>query len=186
MSIKEILKNNSFLMKESLRILKDSLSKIGNGKVNLALLSDIIVQSYGSKFKISQISRITAIDSRTAVIEPWDNTLIAAIEKSILSSNVGLGSIKSGESLRISFPAMTEEKRLQMIKVIRLKGESNRVALRMIRRDSNNSLKKLSSNNCISLDELKVYQKKIQVETNFMIAASDSTIEDAEKQILIF
>ncbi|HAT9430840.1 TPA: ribosome recycling factor, partial [Legionella pneumophila subsp. pneumophila] len=141
--INEIKQDSEKRMKKTIEALHTDMSKIRTGRANASLLDHVMVDYYGSPTPLSQVANITTSDSRTILVTPWEKSMVAAIEKAILNSDLGLNPATAGTAIRVPMPPLTEERRKELIKVVRHEGEQGRVSIRNIRRDANNQLKEL-------------------------------------------
>jgi ribosome recycling factor len=172
--IEDIIHDAEQRMKKSLDNLKNELSKIRSGRAHPALLEHITVSYYGSEVSINQVASITALDARTLNVSVWDKGAYTDVEKAILTSDLGLNPVSTGDSLKVPLPPLTEDRRKELIKVVRSEVEQGRVAVRNIRRDANNHLKDLVKEKEISEDDERRGEDRIQKLT-------DSTINEIEK-----
>ncbi|OGQ14029.1 MAG: ribosome recycling factor [Deltaproteobacteria bacterium RIFCSPHIGHO2_02_FULL_40_11] len=167
-------------MKKAIENLKKELSKIRTGRANPALLDTIQVDYYGTKTQLKNMANISAPEARLLVIQPWDVSQIAAIEKTILEADLGLTPNNDGKVIRIQVPQLTEERRRDLVKVVKKVGEEARVSVRMIRRDANEELK----NQNLPEDDIRKKQELIQKETNHFIQEIDTLLVSKEKDIM--
>ena len=169
-----LLKDLTEKMEKSVTALKNAFNKIRTGRANPAILDDINVDYYGNPTPINQTSNISVEEGRSLVISPWDKNLIPEIEKAILSSDLGLNPSTSGDLIRVTMPALTEETRQDYIKQARAEAENSRISIRNIRRDANNSAKDMQQSSEISEDDLRRIEDLIQKETDKFISIVDS------------
>ena len=163
------------------------LSEFGSiraGRANPHVLDKITVDYYGVPTPLQQVGNITVPEARMIQIQPWDGSLIKAIEKAILTSDLGINPSNDGKIIRLVFPELTEERRKQLVKDVKKKGEGAKVAIRNIRRDANDSFKKLSKSSDVSEDEIKKLEEKIQKMTDKYIKEIDKAVEKKSKEIL--
>ncbi|MCI5994402.1 MAG: ribosome recycling factor [Blautia sp.] len=163
------------------------LSEFGSiraGRANPHVLDKITVDYYGVPTPLQQVGNITVPEARMIQIQPWDGSLIKAIEKAILTSDLGINPSNDGKIIRLVFPELTEERRKQLVKDVKKKGEGAKVAIRNIRRDANDSFKKLSKSSDVSEDEIKELEEKIQKMTDKYIKEIDKAVEEKSKEIL--
>ena len=179
-----LLKELTEKMEKSVNALKNAFNKIRTGRANPAILDDINVDYYGNPTPINQTSNISVEEGRSLVISPWDKNLIPEIEKAILSSDLGLNPSTSGDLIRVTMPALTEETRQDYIKQARAEAENSRISIRNIRRDANEELKKLLKSKEIGEDEEKKFEKKIQTITDKHISLVDEKVSSKEKEIM--
>ena len=179
-----LLKDLTEKMEKSVTALKNAFNKIRTGRANPAILDDINVDYYGNPTPINQTSNISVEEGRSLVISPWDKNLIPEIEKAILSSDLGLNPSTSGDLIRVTMPALTEETRQDYIKQARAEAENSRISIRNIRRDANNSAKDMQQSSEISEDDLRRIEYLIQKETDRFISIVDSDLKDKESDLL--
>ncbi len=184
MSIAEIKKTTEQKMQRSLDALKNDLAKIRTGRAHTGLLDHVQVDYYGSLVPISQVANLTMIDARTIGVAPWEKKLVAAVEKAIRDSDLGLNPATQGDLIRVPMPALTEERRRELTKVVRSEGETAKVAIRNLRRDANNTLKELLKAKEISEDEERRSQDEIQKLTDKSILDVDKQVQQKEAEVL--
>ncbi|QBR84276.1 ribosome recycling factor [Legionella israelensis] len=182
--INEIKQETEKRMKKAVESLQVDLTKIRTGRANVGLLDHVMVEYYGSPTPINQLANITVSDSRTLLITPWEKNMVAPIEKAILNSDLGLNPATAGNAIRVPMPPLTEERRKEMIKVVRGEAEQGRVAIRNIRRDANNQLKELVKDKQISEDEERRSTEVIQKLTDKYIAEVDLLLAEKEKDLM--
>lgn len=182
--IKEILADAKDRMEKSLESLRHDLAKIRTGRAHPDMLAHIMIDYYGIETPISQAANITILDARTLGITPWEKGLASKIEKAILMSDLGLNPANLGDSLRIPMPALNEERRKEMVKLVRGEAEKGRVAIRNIRRYANSDIKDLLKEKEISEDEAKKAEENIQKLTNDMIAKADVIVQEKEQDLM--
>jgi ribosome recycling factor len=173
-------------MEKSLKVLNRDLSKIRTGRASPALLEGIKVDYYGAPTPINQLATISVPESRLITIQAWDMKALPEIERAILKSELGLTPVNDGKIIRVSIPALTEERRKELIKLVKRVAEEYRVSLRSARRDANEDLKGLKKNKEISEDQFYKGQDDVQKITNQYIEKVDSIYSDKEKEILEF
>ena len=171
-------------MNKTLEALKHELVKIRTGRAHTSLLDHITVDYYGSNVPVNQAANVSVLDARTLAITAWDKKSIPAIEKAILNSDLGLNPVTAGEVIRIPLPPLTEERRKELIKVVRGEGEKAKVAVRNIRRDANHSFKEKIKDKTISEDDEHRGEEKVQKITDDHITKIDMLIEEKEKELL--
>lgn len=182
--MQDLKKKTNERMNGTINALKKDLASIRTGRASLALLDGIVVDYYGSLVPLSQVATLGIPDSRQIAIQPWEQKLISAIEKAILKSDLGLTPMNDGRIIRIVIPMLTEERRKQLVKVVRKKAEEARVAIRNIRRDINDELKKDEKENHLSEDDVKRLQVEIQKITDSFIGKVEEVILNKEKEIM--
>lgn len=171
-------------MEKSVEAFKVELSKVRTGRASLSLLDDISVDAYGSAMPLNQVGTLTIPESRMIAIQPWDPQLINAIEKAILKSGIGLTPISDGKVIRLNIPQLTEETRKDLVKQVKKVAEEFRVAIRNIRRDAIDTLKKQKKDKEISEDDLFKLQDEAQEETNTYVKEIDEITASKEKEVM--
>ena len=171
-------------MEKTTEALRRDLAKIRTGRANVAILDGIRVDYYGTISPLNQVASLQVADARLIVIKPWEKTMCAVLEKTIRQSDLGLNPSTDGEVVRVPIPPLTEERRKELVKMVKKIGEESKVALRTHRRDSNEMLKELSDEKQISEDDLSRGQKKVQDATDQYVAKIDEIVAKKEKEIL--
>jgi ribosome recycling factor len=171
-------------MEKSVAALKSQLSKIRTGRAHPSLLDSIMVPYYGADTPLKQVANIIAEDSRTLALSVFDKSAIQAVEKAIMNSGLGLNPMSAGASIRIPLPPLTEERRKDLIKVVRGEVENGRVAVRNVRRDANSDIKELLKEKEVSEDQSRAGEENIQSLTNEFIKAMDAILADKEKELM--
>lgn len=171
-------------MKGAIEVLKKDFGSIRTGRASLALLEGISVDYYGSQSPLSQVATLNVPDSRTISIQPWDPKVVNEIERAILRSDLGLTPTNDGILIRINIPPLTEERRKQLVKVVKKRTEEAKVAVRNIRRDTNEHLKKLNKDKELSEDDLKKALEEIQKLTDSYITKADEALKHKEDEIM--
>src|SRR6478735_8478095 len=171
-------------MNQSLAAFQNNLTKIRTGRANPALLDSIHVDYYGSAVPLSQVANVSLLDSRTISVQPWEKGMGAKIEKAIRESDLGLNPASMGDLIRVPMPPMSEERRKEMTKLVRHEGENAKVAVRNLRRDANESVKKLVKDKLASEDDQKRAEADIQKITDKHIIAIDQLVAGKEQEIL--
>lgn len=171
-------------MSKSVDALNDELATIRAGRANPHLLDKFKVDYYGSPTPLQQVANITVPEARMIQIQPWESSLIKEIEKVIMTSELGITPSNDGKVIRLVFPELTEERRKELFKDVKKKGENAKVAIRNIRRDANDAFKKANKANEISEDELKELEDKVQKATDKYIGEVDKSVDDKSKEIL--
>jgi len=183
-TIEEVKKTVEGKMDQSINAFKGNLTKIRTGRANPALLDSVQVDYYGSLLPISQVANMSLLDSRTISIQPWEKGMGAKIEKAIRDSDLGLNPASMGDLIRVPMPAMSEERRKELTKVVRGEGENAKIAVRNLRRDANESVKKLVKDKLASEDDQKRSEADIQKVTDRHIAAIDQLVAAKEADIM--
>ena len=184
MTLADIKKNAETKMGQSIEALKNNLSRIRTGRASPQLLDTIHVDYYGSMVPLSQVANLSLIDSRTIGVQPWEKNMAAKIEKAIRESDLGLNPASLGDLLRVPMPPMSEERRKEMTKLARNEGEASKVAVRNLRRDANESVKKLVKEKEASEDDQKRTEADIQKLTDKFIAEIDALVSAKEQDIM--
>lgn len=182
--LETIKKNTETKMQKSIEAFQSNLSKMRTGRAHPSLLDQVKVPYYGNDVPLSQVANITVSDSRTLSIAPWEKNLVPAIEKAILIAGLGLNPTTSGNAIRVPLPPLTEERRKEMIRIIRGEGEEARVVVRNIRRDANNELKELLKKKEITEDDERRSQDVIQKLTDKFIAELDKLLVVKEAELM--
>jgi ribosome recycling factor len=184
MSIADIKKNAEQKMLKSIESFKSELAKIRTGRAHPGILDQVHVDYYGSMVPISQVANVALVDARTISVQPWEKGMGAKIEKAIRESDLGLNPSSQGDLIRVPMPALTEERRKDLTKVVRSAGEDAKVAVRNLRRDANEHAKKLLKDKAITEDEDRRSQDDIQKLTDKTIAEVDKLVQSKEAEIL--
>jgi ribosome recycling factor len=171
-------------MDKSIQSLKGDLVKVRTGRASTALVDPVHVDYYGSSVPINQVANVTTPDARTIQVSPWEQNIIGAIEKAILAANLGLTPQNDGKVIRIPLPPLTEERRKDMVKLIKKMGEETKVAVRNHRRDANEEVKKQEKAKVMSEDEAKKALELVQKKTDEKVAEVDKVIAGKEKEIM--
>lgn len=171
-------------MNKTLRSLQGDLNKIRTGRASPALFDDIRVDYYGTPTPLKQMATLSVPESRLIIIQPWDPNTVGEIEKAILKSELGVTPTNDGKIIRITIPRLTEERRKELVKIVRKMGEQGKVAIRNIRRDANENLKHMEGEKLISQDELHQDMEKVQKVTDSFIRKVDEALSEKEKEIL--
>ncbi len=184
MSIAEIKQNAEQKMQQSMEAFKNSLTKIRTGRANPGILDTVQVDYYGSMVPISQVANVSLLDARTISVAPWEKGMGPKIEKAIRDSDLGLNPAAQGDLIRVPMPAMTEERRKELTKVVRSEGEHAKVAVRNLRRDANDHVKRLLKDKEISEDDERRSQDEVQKFTDRFIAEVDKLVAGKEQDIM--
>lgn len=182
----EIKKDAKVRMGKSLESLRLELAKIRTGRAHPSLLEHVNVEYYGSEVPISQAANVNIEDSRTLAVTPWDKTMVQVIEKAIMSSDLGLNPTTAGTVIRIPLPPLTEERRVELGKIVHHEGENAKIAIRNIRRDANHHLKELLKEKDISEDEERRSETEVQQITDEAVKNVDEIVAEKEKELLEF
>jgi len=184
MTIADIKNNLGTKMDQSIGAFKNNLTKIRTGRANPALLDSVHVDYYGSMVPLSQVANVALIDSRTISVQPWEKGMGAKIEKAIRESDLGLNPATVGELIRVPMPALTEERRKELTKVVKSAGEDAKIAVRNLRREANEQAKKLLKDKAITEDEDRRSQDEVQKLTDKTIVDIDKLVQAKEAEIM--
>ena len=184
--INEIKKDTEQRMEKSIEAFKTQISKIRTGRAHPSLLDGIHVEYYGATTPLRQLANVVAEDARTLAVSVFDRSLIQAVEKAIMTSDLGLNPSSAGTTIRVPLPALTEERRRDLTKVVRAEAEQGRVAVRNIRRDANDQIKALLKDKEISEDDERKAQDTIQKLTDAYVKRVDEALADKEKELMEF
>ena len=182
--INEIIKDADVRMKKSIDSLKGELAKIRTGRAHPSLLEHIMVDYYGSDTPLSQVASIGVEDARTLTITPWERPMVQAIEKAIMKSDLGLNPNSAGAVIRVPMPQLTEERRRDLVKIVRNEGENGKIAIRNIRRDANSDFKSLEKEKDISEDEEHNAQDQVQTLTDKFVKEVDTIVSVKEEDLM--
>lgn len=184
MSFSEILKQTEQRMHKSIEALKVNLSKIRTGRAHAGILDHVQVDYYGSMVPVSQVAAVNVADARTLTVQPWEKGMGAVIEKAIRESDLGLNPVTAGDSIRVPMPALTEERRRDLTKVVKSEGEDAKIAVRNLRRDANDDLKKRVKDKEISEDDERRGQQEVQKLTDKFVVEIDKLVAQKESEIM--
>lgn len=182
--IDDIKKDAAARMQKSIDSLVGELTKLRTGRAHTSILDHLKVSYYGSDVPLTQVATVVASDSRTLTITPWEKNMVQPIEKAIMTSDLGLNPATSGTVIRVPMPALTEQRRRDLVKVVRSEGEGARVAIRNVRRDANNDLKALLKEKDITEDDERRAQEDIQKLTDKFVAEVEKLLEAKEKDLM--
>lgn len=182
--IDEIIQDAQMRMSKSVDSLRTELTKIRTGRAHPSLLDQVMVDYYGSMTPIKQVANVVAEDSRTLAVTPWEKPMVGAIEKAIMTANLGLNPASQGTVIRVPMPMLTEERRRDLVKVVKAEGEAGKVAVRNIRRDANGDFKDLLKEKEISEDEARNAEEGIQKLTDKFVTEIDKLLEAKEKEMM--
>ncbi|MBJ7502991.1 MAG: ribosome recycling factor [Burkholderiales bacterium] len=184
MSAAEIKTSAEQKMHRSLESLKSNLAKIRSGRANAGILEHITVDYYGNPTPLSQVANLGLADARTINVQPFEKTMVAVIEKAIRDSDLGLNPVSQGTVIRVPMPPLTEERRRELTKLVKSEGEETKIAIRNLRRDANEHLKRLSKDKVISEDEERRAQDEVQKMTDRAVSDIDKIVVEKEKEIM--
>jgi ribosome recycling factor len=183
-SIAEIKKTAESKMGKSIESLKSDLQKVRTGRAHPGILDQVHVDYYGAMVPISQVANVSLLDARTISVQPWEKGMGAKIEKAIRESDLGLNPSSQGDLLRVPMPALTEERRKELTKLVRHEGENTKIAVRNLRRDANDQLKKLLKDKAVPEDDERRAQDEVQRLTDAVIAEIDRLVHQKEAEVL--
>jgi ribosome recycling factor len=184
MSVADVKKNTDQKMQKSIETLKADLAKVRTGRAHVGMLDHVQVDYYGTPTHINQVANVTLLDARTIGVQPWEKKMIATVEKAIRESDLGLNPSTQGDVIRVPTPALTEERRKEMVKLVKSEAEDAKIAIRNIRRDANEGLKKLLKDKAISEDDERRAQDDVQKLTDKFVAEVDKLVAEKEKEVL--
>ena len=182
--INDIQKSAENKMHRSLEVLKENLTKVRTGRAHTGLLDQVTVEYWGSEVPVSQVGNVTLLDARTIGVKPFESNMAAKIEKATRDSNLGLNPSSVGDLIRVPMPMLTEERRKDLIKVVRHEAEDGRVSIRNVRRDANDQIKKLLKDKAISEDDARRGEENIQKLTDKIIAEVDKILSIKEEDLM--
>ena len=184
MEIKEIISREEARMDKTIESLNHEFANVRTGRAHTSLLDSVMVDYYGAPTPVNQVANVSAPDPRMILIAPWDKTMIGAIEKAILTSDLGLNPNNDGDSIRLAIPQLTEERRKELVKVVSKKAEDAKVAIRNIRRDANDAIKKEEKAKTITEDVSKDGQEQVQKLTDKKIKVIEELRDTKEKDVM--
>jgi len=184
MAVADVKKSTDTRMQKSIETLKVDLAKVRTGRAHVGLLDHVMVDYYGSPTQLTQVANVTLIDARTIGVQPWEKKMVTTVEKAIRDADLGLNPSTQGDMIRVPTPPLTEERRKEFVKLVKNEGEDAKIAVRNIRRDANESLKKLLKDKECSEDDERRAQDEIQKLTDKFVSEVDKLIADKEKELL--
>ncbi|AJX16769.1 ribosome recycling factor [Burkholderia ubonensis] len=184
MSVADVKKGVEQKMQRSIEAFKNDLAKIRTGRAHTGLLDHVQVDYYGSMVPISQVANLTLVDARTIGVQPWEKNMVAKVEKAIREADLGLNPATSGDLIRVPMPPLTEERRRELTKVVKSEGETAKVAIRNLRRDANEQLKKLVKDKEISEDDERRAGDDVQKLTDKHVTEIDKLVQSKEAEIM--
>ena len=184
MTIADVKKNTDQRMHKSIDTLKADLAKVRTGRAHVGMLDHIMVDYYGNPTQLTQVANVTLVDARTLGVQPWEKKMVAVVEKAIREADLGLNPSTQGDLIRVPTPALTEERRKEMVKLVKSEAEDAKIAIRNIRRDANEGLKKLLKDKECSEDDERRAQEDIQKLTDKFVTEIDKLVVDKEKEVL--
>lgn len=184
MSTADVKKNTEQKMHKSIETLKGNLAKVRTGRAHAGILDHIMVDYYGSPTQLTQVANVTLIDARTIGVQPWEKKMVAVVEKAIRESDLGFNPSTQGDLIRVPTPPLTEERRKEIVKMVKGEAEDAKIAVRNIRRDANEALKKLVKDKACSEDDERRAQDEVQKLTDKFVVEIDKLISEKEKEIM--
>lgn len=184
MTIAEVKKNTDQRMNKTIETLKADLAKVRTGRAHTGILDHVQVDYYGNPTLLSQVANVTLIDARTIGVQPWEKKMIGVVEKAIREADLGLNPATQGDVIRVPTPPLTEERRKEMVKLVKSEAEDAKIAIRNIRRDANEGLKKILKDKECSEDDERRAQEDIQKLTDRFVAEVDKLVAEKEKEVL--
>lgn len=184
MTVSDVQSQMRSKMAQSVAAFSHNLTRIRTGRANPALLDTVVVEYYGSHVPISQVANVSLLDARTISVQPWEKDMGAKIEKAIRESDLGLNPASMGDLIRVPMPPMSEERRVEMTKIVRAEGENAKIAIRNLRREANEAIKKLVQDKEVTEDGQRRAEADIQKETDKRVAEVDDLVAAKEKDIL--
>lgn len=184
MTVADVKKNAEQRMHKSIETLKADLAKVRTGRAHTGILDHIMVDYYGNPTNLTQVANVTLVDARTIGVQPWEKKMVAVVEKAIRDSDLGLNPSTQGDMIRVPTPPLTEERRKEMVKLVKSEAEDAKIAIRNIRRDANEVLKKLLKDKACSEDDERRAQEEVQKLTDKFVAEVDKLVAEKEKEVL--
>jgi len=184
MSVADVKKNADQKMAKSIETLKANLAKVRTGRAHTGILDHVMVDYYGTPTQISQVANVTLLDALTSAVQPWEKKMLRASEKAIREPDLGLNPATQGDLIRVPTPPLTEERRKEFVKLVKSEGEDAKVAIRNIRRDSNEALKKMLKDKECSEDDERRAQDDVQKLTDKFVAEVDKMVAEKEKELM--
>ena len=182
--IDDIQQDAESRMKKTVESTRDDMARIRTGRATTALLDHLTVDYYGTATPISQVATVSVSDARTLTVQPWEKNMLSVVEKSILESDLGLNPVTAGETMRIPLPPMTEERRIELGKIVKNEGENGKIAIRNIRRDAIQTVRDLLKEKEITQDEEKGAESSLQTLTDKYVGIIDDVVSEKEKEVM--
>jgi ribosome recycling factor len=182
--IDDILDDAKKRMGKSVEALRAELARLRTGRANAGLLDSLRIEYYGSQTPITQVANVSVADARTLAVQPWDKQMVPQIEKAIMNSELGLNPVTAGDVIRIPIPPLTEERRRELVKMVRHEGEGGKVAVRNIRRDAISNIKELLKEKEITEDDERRAEEQVQKLTDSFVASIDEVLDEKEKELM--
>lgn len=184
MAVADVKKNTEQRMQKTIEALKMDLAKVRTGRAHTGILDHVQVDYYGNPTQLSQVANVTLIDARTIGVQPWEKKMVAVVEKAIRDADLGLNPATQGDLIRVPTPPLTEERRKEFVKLVKTEGEDAKIAVRNIRRDANEALKKMLKDKECSEDDERRAQEEVQKLTDKFVAEVDKLVAEKEKELL--
>ncbi|MCD6026626.1 MAG: ribosome recycling factor [Solimicrobium sp.] len=184
MTVADVKKNTELRMQKTLEALKNDLAKVRTGRAHVGILDHVQVDYYGNLTHITQVANVTLIDARTIGVQPWEKKMVAVVEKAIRDADLGLNPSTQGDLIRVPTPPLTEERRKEFVKLVKTEGEDTKIAVRNIRRDANETFKKMLKDKECSEDDERRAQDEVQKLTDKFVADVDKLVAEKEKELL--
>ena len=184
--INDVKKEAEQRMQRGIEAFKEDLRKLRTGRAHAGLLETVMVEYYGTNVPVKQTANVSVEDARTIIVTPWEKNMVSAVEKAIINSGLGLNPVTAGQVIRVPLPPMTEERRRDLVKVVRAHAETGRVALRNVRREALGDIKDLLKEKMIAEDDERRGQEEIQKLTDRYVATVDALLKDKEAEIMEF
>jgi ribosome recycling factor len=184
MTVADVKKNAEQKMHKSIDTLKADLAKVRTGRAHVGILDHVMVDYYGNPTNITQVANVTLIDARTIGVQPWEKKMVGAVEKAIRDADLGLNPSTQGDVIRVPTPPLTEERRREMVKLVKSEAEDAKIAIRNMRRDANEALKKLLKDKACSEDDERRAQDEVQKLTDKFVTEVDKLVAEKEKEVL--
>ncbi len=182
--VDEVLSEAKTAMEKAVKALRKEMSKVRTGRASTSLLDDVMVEYYGMPTPLSQVATLSTPEARLITVQPWEKNLIPEIEKALFKADIGLTPSSDGQLIRLPVPALTEERRRDMVKIIKRMAEDAKISVRNARRDANENLKMLEKEKEITEDDLKRSEKDVQQLTDEFVATIDSVVENKEQEVM--
>lgn len=184
MALADVKKSAEQKMMKSIETLKGDLAKVRTGRAHIGMLDHIHVDYYGASTALTQVANVTLIDSRTLGVQPWEKKMLPVVEKAIRDSDLGVNPSSQGELIRVPTPPLNEERRKEMVKLVKGEAEDAKIAIRNVRRDANEALKKMLKDKACSEDEERRVQDEVQKLTDKFVSDVDKLVAEKEKEVL--
>ena len=184
MTIADVKSSAQQKMSKSIESLKSDLAKVRTGRAHTGILDQVHVDYYGTPTPITQVANVSLLDARTISVQPWEKKMLSAIEKAIRDSDLGVNPSSQGDLIRVPMPPLNEERRKEMVKLVKSEGEDAKVAVRNVRREANDALKKMVKDKTCSEDEERRSQDEIQKLTDKFVAEIDKLVTEKEKEVM--